>query len=496
MRCLEWMARWTALAACGTALAGPGDLRVHSFVIDTGAADSQTILHGRLTDRSAVDEFFVFSRDKDGGRRLAVYGFAGDTWGVIHEAAVDADVIFADVVELGGRDRLLLYGRGGRLDWLSPANWTRKPLLQASSLYRVPPPDVPHADIGRDINGDELEDIAIADFDGYWVWLQTPAGELAEGVKLAAPATATTNFEAATYRPRTLYALDYDGDGVTDLAAWDERFLIYRGTFGYGFDAAPLELAPPLQFESDDAVVSFGFGADNDSTTTMLANLKDYNGDGVGDIATTTVNMDGLFDQSTRYDFHFGERSGRRTIFRAEPDTRISSPSLQAPFAEKDINGDDRVDFAMGSVDIGIGMLIRVLLTGTVRFDIDFYTMGAAGYPADANVSRPVKMRFSLASGDLLSGNWVEIGDMDGDGVGDLIAHHDETRIDVFRGTADAALFAEDALHLEVDMPDGHILPFDVETTDLNADGRDDLVMRFPADDEHDSNRIGIVLSR
>ena len=122
MRRLELMARSTALAALGAALAGHADLPVQSFVIDIGDADSQTMLHGRLTDQSDVDEIFVFSRDNDDGRRLAVYGLADGTWSVVHEAPVDADVIFADVVELGGRDRLLLYGRGGRLDWLSPVD--------------------------------------------------------------------------------------------------------------------------------------------------------------------------------------------------------------------------------------------------------------------------------------------------------------------------------------------------------------------------------------
>ena len=464
-------------------------------MLDVGDGTAQVLLHGKLLEDGHADEIVVFGRSDD-ERRLAVYSLSpAGAWQQVHEAEVAAEVLFADTVRLAGRDRLLLYRRGS-VDWLDFGDGARKPLAAAPSLYNVPTRTVPHVDIGRDVNGDGREDIAVPNFDGYRLWLQRPDGTLSEGTALPIAATARTTFEAASYRPRSLYTLDYDGDGLGDLAVWDEtRFVVHRGKDAGGFHAKPIVAPSPVAFDSDDITVSFGFG--DDDPVTMLYALKDFNGDGVADIAATRATVEGLFDQTTRYDFYFGRRAAGATTFPREPDTAIVSESVQAPFDAMDMDNDGRTDFGMGSFDIGIGMLIRFLLTGALRFDLDFYVMREGGYPEQPNVTRPVKIRFSLASGDMLAGNWVELGDLTGDGIVDLVVYYDETRIDVYPGTGDDALFAERPLEVAVDLPDRKVGPDNVEVADLNGDGRDDLLIEFPKrSGEDEPNRVGIVLSR
>ena len=466
-----------------------------SFVLDVGDGTGLVVLHGKLLADGRTDEIVVLGRSDD-QRRLAVYSLPPEgAWQRVYDAEVDADVLFVDTVELGGQDRLLLYRRGS-VDWLDFNDRQRKPLAAAPSLYNVPTRTVPHVDIGRDVNGDGLEDIAVPHFDGYGLWLQRPDGTLSERTDLPIAASARTNFEAASYRPRSLYSLDYDGDGISDLAVWDEqRFVVHRGKDDGSFHAKPLVASSPVPFDSDDIAVSFGFG--DSEPVTMLYALKDFNGDGVGDLAATTTTVAGLFDQTTRYDFYFGRRAAGGTTFPAAPNTSIVSESVQAPFDAKDMDNDGKTDFGMGSFDIGIGMLIRFLLTGTVRFDLDFYVMREERYPERPNVTRPVKVRFSLASGDVLSGNWVELGDATGDGIVDLLALHDETRIDLYPGTGSDALFAERPVPIAVDLPERKVGPESVAVVDLNGDGRDDLLIEFakrPGEDE--PNRVGVVLSR
>ena len=481
------------LAPCAAAAASTPAF--DSFLVDTGDDESQIFLRGKLLAGGDTDELIVLGHGAHAPRTLAVFAFGDGAWRLAHRAEVAADVLFADIVTLDGQDRLLLHRRGS-VDWLDPGDWTRKALVAAPSLYNVPGRTLPHINIGRDVNDDGRDDIAVPDFNGYSLWLQRADGSLGERIELPIRATARTTYGVASYRPRSLYALDYDGDGVNDLAVWDEdRFLIHRGDGAGGFHAATVEAPSPVAFDSDDVTESFDFG--DDEPKTMLYDLDDYNGDGVGDLVITTTEVDGLFDQATRFHFHFGRRAAGVTTFAAEPSAAIESENLQMPFDTSDLDNDGKTDFTVGTIDFGIGALIRVLLTGTLRFDLDFYVMREDGYPEEPQVSRAVKIRISLTSGDVLAGNWMELGDATGDGLVDLLVRHSETRIDIYPGTGDDELFADDPVPLAVNFPDHKVSPENVYVADLNGDDRDDLVIQFPKrSGEDEPNRAGIVLSR
>lgn len=472
------------------------ELAYESFLIDVGEADD-TLIHGNLTG-STVDDLVVFASDEEHRqRRMTVYTFDGADWRIAYAAEVDDDVIFVDLLESNGHDRLLMFRRD-HIEWLDPQGWTRRTLVSAPSVYNVPPRDVPRVTVARDVNDDEYDDLVLADFDGYWVWLHST--EAADGwlgpVKVGARPTAITRFRSTTYRPRAIYQLDYDGDGRRDLAFWEDgSFVVYRAT-DTGFETTPLELELPVDFSSDDFAVSIGIGAKrSDQDRVMLYGVDDYNGDGIGDLATSTLMIEGIFDQSTRYDFYFGERKDGGTRFPSSPDTAIESNGIQSPFDTDDFDNDGRTDFGMASFDIGIGKIIAALLTGSVRFDVDFYVMRNNAYPAEPNVTKPIKFRFSLRSGSIVSGRWLNLGDVNADGITDLLVPVGGTRIEVYAGTGDAKLFANKPSTIAVDFPDT-TTPGGLVVADLNDDARDDLVIRFPSTDDEEPNRVGVVLSR
>lgn len=489
--------RWVVLAISLINAPLTAELAYESALIDIGEADG-VLLHGDLTP-GRVDDLVVFT---DGGedreRRMTVYAFGDDGWRVVRDAAVDRDVIFVDVLATAAGDRLLLFRRD-HVEWVDPTDWTRRPLVSAPSVYNVPPKDVPRVAIARDINGDGRDDLALPDFDGYWVWLQDAQanGGWTKPVKLAATPTAMSGYRSTTYRPREMYELDDDGDGRMDVAFWeDERFLVYRAT-DEGFETEPVEIELPVDVRSDDVTVSVGIGGGSDlgKDRVTLYDVGDYNGDGVGDLVTNTLTIDGLLDQRTRYDFHFGKRdAGGGTVFSAVPDTAIPSRGIQGPFDTDDFDNDGAKDFGMATIDIGIGTIIGALLTGSVRFDIDFYVMRDNAYPEVPNVTRPVKIRFSLRTGTITSGRWMNLGDMTGDGLTDLLVPGGGEGIEVYAGTGDASLFADRPTVIAVDFPDTTV-PGGVHIADLNDDGRDDLMIRFPPT-EDEANRIGVVLSR
>ena len=477
-----------ALASIALAQGGFAELAYDSHRIDLGDSISQTVVHGRLTG-GGTDDLIVFTHDER-TRKMAVYTYDDGTWSRVHVADVPSDVIFVDMISLDGRDRLLALGREG-VDWIDPETWDLKPWLSAASMYKVPPPDVRELDIALDLNGDALDDIALPGFDGYTVWTQRPDGSLTDPVELAAPPTTRTGFRSSAYRAREIYRLDFDGDGHGDLAFWNGDGLdVYLGLADGGFAIEPAAVHVPMELNTDDVVMTFGFGSIVDETRTMLYGVDDFNGDGVTDIATSTIEVGGLFDQSTRYDFHFGRRAGRATVFDAAPDTRISSGGVLGPLERSDLDGDGRVDFGMLSFKLGIGKIVSVLLTGSVSFNLNFYLMGEGGYSEQPNVQRRVKLRLDLGSGRV-TGNWVSAGDLTGDGVRDLLVQANATRVDIYPGTGDAGLFAKRPIEVAVDLSDQS----SVRLADLNGDGRDDMFMTHRLGDS-ESRQIAVALSR
>lgn len=480
--------RHIAVAGVVLAQACLAELAYDNHRIDLGESISQTVVHGRLTG-GAIDDLVVFTHD-DAARRMAVYAYDAGAWSRVHVADVPSDVIFVDMINYGGRDRLLALRREG-VDWIDPETWALKPWLSAASMYKVPPPDVRELNIALDLNGDELDDIALPGFDGYTVWTQRSDGSLTDPVELAGPPTTRTGFRSSAYRAREIYRLDFDGDGYGDLAFWDGDGLdVYLGLADGRFATEPVAVHVPMGLTTDDVTMSFGFGDIVDDTRSMLYGVDDLNGDGVADIATSTIEVGGLFDQSTRYDFHFGRREGNATVFDAVPDTRISSAGVQGPLERSDLDGDGRVDFGMLSFKLGIGKIISVLLTGSVSFNMNFYLMGEGGYSEEPNVQRRVKLRLDLGSGRV-AGNWVSVGDLNGDGVRDLLVQADTNRVDIYPGTGDARLFAKRPIEVAVDLSDEG----SVRLADLNHDDRDDMFMVYRLPDE-ENLRVGVALSR
>ena len=467
---------------------GLAELAYDNHRIDLGESISQTVVHGHLTG-GGTDDLVVFSHD-DVARQMAVYAYDGGAWSRLHLGDVPSDVICVDLIRLGGRDRLLALRREG-VAWIDPETWDLKPWLSAASMYKVAPPDVRELDIALDLNADGLDDIALPGFDGYTVWTQRSDGSLTDPVELVAPPTTRTGFRSSAYRAREIYRFDFDGDGHGDLAFWNGEGLdVYLGFADGRFATEPVAVRVPMGLTTDDVTMSFGFGDIVDDTRSMLHVVDDLNGDGVADIATSTIEVGGLFDQSTRYDFHFGRREGNATVFDAAPDTRIASAGVQGPLERSDLDGDGRVDFGMLSFKLGIGKIIAVLLTGSVSFNMNFYLMGEGGYSEQPNVQRRVKLRLDLGSGRV-AGNWVSVGDLTGDGVKDLLVQADATRVDIYPGTGDAGLFEKRPIGVAVELSDQG----SVRLADLNGDGKDDMFMTHRLADS-ESRRIAIALSR
>lgn len=81
------------------------------YEVVTGSAQYQTVLTGLLLGGAIADLALVHIDDND-DRCLRIYAFGDSTWVPKLDARLGSEVLFVDVANIAGRDRLLTYERG------------------------------------------------------------------------------------------------------------------------------------------------------------------------------------------------------------------------------------------------------------------------------------------------------------------------------------------------------------------------------------------------
>ena len=169
------------------------------YEVVTGPAKSQTVLTGFFLG-GAVAELAVVNVDSNDDRRLHIYAFGDGTWVPSLDATLGPEVLFVDVANIGGRDRLVTYERG-RLNWLDPESATERKLVAVTSdLDPHPRGEIPHVDVARDVNADGRDDLVVPDSGGFWVFVQMEGGTFADPVKIGPSTEMGRIYEADGYR--------------------------------------------------------------------------------------------------------------------------------------------------------------------------------------------------------------------------------------------------------------------------------------------------------
>ena len=119
--------------------------------------------------------------------------------------------------------------------------------------------EIPHVDVTRDVNGDDRDDLAVPDVDGFWVLIQMSDGAFADPVKIGPSTEAWKIYAPYGYRHAPwvqggrIHEIDYDRDGRTDLAFWNENhFEVHRQDEHGLFAPAATTFTTDVAFDSDD----------------------------------------------------------------------------------------------------------------------------------------------------------------------------------------------------------------------------------------------------
>ena len=307
----------------------------------------------------------------------------------------------------------------------------------------------------NDFDGNGYDDFVIGEMGAAWLYLND-----ADGLD-SAPTQLTRN-QGVTSLSQTIGSGDLDGDGLPDLILsepeYSDSFASKRGAIFVWLTSAGLleNLQPLYTFWLGGRAANERFG--------QSVEVADIDGDGQGDVlagAWFRSKVYGFLGSSYDWVSRPGSGSAADLLFSAAPGKAFGF----AIATDADIDGDAVVDVAIGAFD--------TIATGEVHV-----YLSRNGY---FNASQPTPNQILTGAVNAGSAGYdVALGDVNGDGFADLAmgapnANNFTGRIHLFAGSA-AGLSA--TATLVGDSSDQ--LGFSLSIGDVNGDGLGDLLAGAP----------------
>jgi hypothetical protein len=420
------------------------------YEIDTNLTQRQTVMPGFYLDGDTA-EIAVIHIDENKRRLLRMYGFNGNGWESMLEATLGADVLFVDMANIGGRDRLVSY-ENGRINWFDPDSVTEQPLVAVTSSFNpLRKDEIPHVDITQDVNGDGRDDLVVPDVDGFWVLVQTSDGAFADPVLIGPGTDLSRIYGADGYRydpwsQSRVHQIDYNHDGQRDLVFWrDDHFEVHTQNEQGQFDAEPTMFTTEVAFDSAD----LSSLASGDMTGRVLHSLTDLNGDRVADLVVFVLEGSSIRSKHSNYEVHYGKPTqdggtlfapgvdivfrseGKPIVFqkmsakgdyrqwvdRAPPQVPMSTatqalpdwPYVQLGMDKQDFDGDGQLDLMFTTIEVDFltsstWKRWKTFMGDSVWLNHEFYRMEGGRYSNTPNAIR----RLALVGGPSAPG-WVPL---------------------------------------------------------------------------------------
>ncbi|MCZ4337217.1 FG-GAP repeat domain-containing protein [Shewanella colwelliana] len=343
---------------------------------------------------------------------------------------------------------------------------------------------ISRGDFVHDLNQDGLDDFVINSFSQTELLLAQAEGDVIRQILPIKPQVLLYR-DGARYTQAILYFADMDLDGRNDIVKIAEgEFEVYAQQENGQFDTVarfvPVSLAISgvNWWNKRDA-----YGEELDQSDLIyrkVEQLQDINNDGLVDMIVRYTKSSGVLDRVNDYEIYLGQNTLTKLQFPKKPDSVIRADGTLTGFELVDIDGDKRDEVMVSGFDIGLSQIIGALVSGGIDQDVHLFKMNAeSGYANKANVSKEVELSFSLTSGQ--SGSpVVKLADLNGDGLQDLMLSDGEQALRLYLGDGSKGLFDEDSDGFKLQLPqEGSALVSD----DLNADGKDDLIIKYGRQD-------------
>ncbi|MXW04760.1 MAG: VCBS repeat-containing protein [Gemmatimonadetes bacterium] len=466
---------------------------------------------------------------------------ADGTWALRMDTRLRSGVTFVDVARIGDLDRLIT-GEPGRLNVWDPDSGTEHELVSvanATAGFQAPREgEVPHVDVTRDANGDGRIDLVVPGDSGFQVYVQLESGTFADPVVVGHPPGLDPILGADGYRydpwsVSRIHEFDFNGDGRIDLVSWNGDHFEAQVQDSQGlFGPQPLTFTTDVRFDTDE-VTALAVG---EMTGRALHSFDDLNGDSIADMVVYVLEGARIKDKRSAYEVHFGAHgvdgaggpggtlgtgdsgSGARgpdargpgspIRFASMPDVTIQTENqVQLVMERRDLDGDGEGDLIVTSIENkylegSLFKRIKGFMGDDVWLNLDFYHVRDGRIPDRATVMRRIQLDGAPSPREpgwvpldvvLQGGKHARrrdreqysrafnknlfIGDVTGNGRADLLIEWTHRELHVYEGIPGPGLFADVPRKVAIELPNDEEFAW---MTDLNRDGRQDIVMHHP----------------
>ena len=450
-------------------------------------------------------ELVVLEADRDSGRseRLstAVYTPRGDGYARLPDSVtpLPPGVALAAMGRFRGGPGLALLTPTGVfiLPWRGGAFVAQdRPTLAFHSAFAVREGSLMDGlEWVRDLNGDGLDEIMPPGFDHLSIWWQAsgqvdPWGGWAMMEPMEIPAHTRLMDWSLSQRKLLAFRLPTVQVVPRGPGQWPDMVLYQGGLFRlFRLHAQDGVAHPPQLLLEVDFQPPVPFDPAKPLDPTMrLVRATDLNRDGSLDaVFLKTAASDAQFNTNTTVLVHYDVPTLARQSGGAKEGQPTTAPRPDQVFAMEgfvypillDMDGNHTTDLLMVNVEIGFWNAIKALIARSVSAEGAYYLMPEGKrYPVSPNVLEDYTVKFSL--GRHSHQPIFAFADLNGDGRPDLMLSQTKERLGVHFGRTEGYWHTNTDLEFEDDLPARRQR---VRVTDLNGDGKDDLILEYNRDD-------------
>ena len=436
--------------------------------------------------------------DKHQNRELRSFNLKDSSkigWRQEFQMALDQEIQFFDVAKFVNGYEFIAY-HNPRLLSLNMSAREFEPLVNLGSFFGGKiGGQLSNVALAEDLNGDNLDDLLLPNFDGWQVTLQSLTRSFEEPQTIGPAPSMRAGSRYVAYSAAEVFKLDHNMDGLIDAAFWsDGEFLVHYLKDSGRFEEAPIPVDLGIEGLSDDGNISLGIGTNRDDEQRIekvLSGFEDLNADGIADLIIHSFLVDGIFGTKTRIDVHFGKSGAKGHVeYPPQADTSVLSKGIQFGSDQLDIDKDGASEIMVLSTNVTIPAMVRALVARSVVLDINIYRISKKHFPEVPSITRRVTASIDFSSGKL-SIPAVLLADVTGDGLKDMLVQSGDDELSIYAGNGKLSLFSETPVAIKLSLP-ATLAALDdaIQVVDLDEDGRDELVM---LDDSQDQKKVVLV---